>query len=116
MILKSAAYLLMALATCEPAPMLAALFTPAHPIVGRYEVCTTPERITGLLSGEMKIDTLEPLDVFGTAGPYPRFAIARLYGSTRVQVARRGIQQGNDFESDTFISPYPDATLSRLIS
>ena len=116
MIPKSAAYLLMTLLTCEPAPRLAALFTPARPIVGRYDVCTAPDPVESLVSDEVKIDPLDPLEAFGTAGPYPRFALARLYGSARARVARRWIDQGDHFESQTFISPYPDATLTHLVS
>lgn len=116
MILKSAAYLLMALVTCDPSPALAELFTPPHPVVGRYEVCTTAQPISALAPGEITIEAIEPLDAFGGAGAYDRFALVRLYGGTRAQVAHRWIEEGAEVESQTFISPYPDATLTRLIS
>ena len=55
-----------------------------------------------------------PLLAFGTAGPYDRAALARLYGGMRVRVARRWQQRGDQFVSETLLSPYPDATLARL--
>src|SRR6266542_1596855 len=84
---------------CDPA--LTALFTPSRPEVGRYEICTTPHGIgdvtamgaaDGVHYGEM--EALEPLDAFGAAGPYNRGALARLYGGSRVQVARGWAQRG----------------------
>jgi hypothetical protein len=56
-----------------------------------------------------------PVDVFGAAGTYDRFALARLFGSHRPQVARgpRGIH-GLVEESWTLMSPYPSIDLSRL--
>jgi hypothetical protein len=119
MILKAAAYLLTAQLSCDPAPALAALFTPVHPLVGRYETCTTPEPMGAAIAAanvkEARIEAVEPLDAFGAAGPYNRFAVARLYGGTRAAVAHVWIQRGSELESQTFISPYPDPTLTRLI-
>jgi hypothetical protein len=56
-----------------------------------------------------------PFDAFGDAGTYDRFALARLYGATRVMVARgpRGAN-GIVAESWTLLSPYPDPDLTRL--
>jgi hypothetical protein len=115
MILKSAAYLLMTLLTCNPSPALAELFTPPRPIVGRYELCTAADPIAALAPPGTTIDAVEPLDAFGNAGSYDRFALVRVYGATRPQVARRWLMHGAEFESQTFISPYPDATLTRLV-
>jgi hypothetical protein len=118
MILKTLAYLLTALATCQPAPELAELFTPPHPLVGRYEACTTPEPIARAASADFNdiaFEVLEPLDAFGSAGLYDRFAVARLYGGTRATVGRGWVRRGEEFESWTFISPYPDATLTHLV-
>jgi len=101
-------------------PLLAALFTPPRPELGRYEVCTTSAPLETALSQEttiaqdVRIEAFEPLDAFGAAGPYNRAALARLYGGTRVRVARRWQQHGRQFISETLLSPYPDATLSRL--
>jgi len=65
---------------CDPA--LTALFTPARPQLGRFEVCTTDDPLEG------DAEALEPLDAFGAAGPYDRAALQRLYGGTRVRVQR----------------------------
>ncbi len=101
----------MILASCDPA--LAPLFTPPHPHLGRYEVCTSNEPIQAVNGGA--IDALEALDAFGTAGAYDRPALARLYGGTRVQVARGWTTAGGHLESITRLSPYPDPTLTRLL-
>ncbi|HEV3139494.1 MAG TPA: hypothetical protein VGY57_03205, partial [Vicinamibacterales bacterium] len=61
-----------------------------------------------------RITELEPLDAFGSAGRYDRSALARAYGGTRARVARGWRKTGDRFESITLISPYPDATLTRL--
>jgi hypothetical protein len=92
---------------CDPA--LTALFTPRQPLMGRYEVCTTSEPLE-----DDQVEALEALDAFGTAGTYRRSALARLYGGTRVRVARRWTASGGRFESVTRLSPYPDASLTRL--
>jgi hypothetical protein len=92
---------------CEPA--LTALFTPRQPLMGRYEVCTAREPL-GADQGE----ALEALDAFGTAGGYKRSALARLYGGARVRVVRHWTASGDRFESVTRLSPYPDASLTRL--
>jgi hypothetical protein len=101
-------------------PLLTALFTPPRPELGRYEVCTasapleTAANDEGTASQELRIEALEALEAFGAAGPYNRAALARLYGGTRVRVARRWRQHGNQFVSETLLSPYPDATLTHL--
>jgi len=102
----------MILVSCDPA--LLRLFTPAHPRMGRYEVCATSEPIQPLNGGP--IQSLEALDAFGAAGSYDRPALSRLYGGTRVQVARGWTLIGNRFESITRLSPYPDATFTHLQS
>jgi hypothetical protein len=117
MILNLAAYLLAALLGCEPAPRLAAAFTPRRPLVGRYDVCTTGEPIAAVVStlAGVTIETVEPFDAFGGAGPYDRFAVARLYLGVRPHVAHSWIPHDTELESDTFISPYPDPTFTRLL-
>ncbi len=103
-------------------PLLGALFTPPRPELGRYEVCTTSAGLesaaadTGTGGQDVRIEALEALEAFGAAGPYNRAALARLYGGTRVRVVRRWQQRGNEFISETLLSPYPDATLTRLNS
>jgi hypothetical protein len=56
-----------------------------------------------------------PVDAFGQAGNYDRWALARLYGARGPRVARgpKGVD-GRVTESWTLVSPYPDATLQRL--
>jgi len=112
------AYLLAAALSCDPA--LTSLFTPLRPRLGRYEVCTTPDpidRVAAPAPGGPQYapsEMLEPLEAFGAAGPYDRTALARLYAGKRVRVARGWVERGDRFESVTLLSPYPDATLTRL--
>src|SRR5947199_10872196 len=86
-------YAIALLMICDP--VLAALFTPPpRPELGRYEVCTTAQSIEEAVqegAGDRadEIESLEALDAFGTAGPYNRAALARLYGGTRVRVVHR---------------------------
>jgi hypothetical protein len=101
----------MILASCDPA--LIPLFTPPHPHVGRYEVCASSQPIQAVNGGP--IEPLEALDAFGAAGTYDRLALVRLYGGTRVQVARGWTTNGKRFESITRLSPYPDASLTHLL-
>ncbi len=101
----------MILASCDPA--LAPLFTPPRPHLGHYEVCTSGDPIEALNGGP--IEALEALDAFGAAGTYGRPALARLYGGTRLRVARGWTSTGNRFESITRLSPYPDASLTHLL-
>src|SRR6267142_1525764 len=108
-----ATILIMIAQTCDPA--LTALFTPLHPRAGRYEVCTTSDPIETVAERDWKIEALEPLEAFGSAGPYDRFAVSRLYGGRRVQVAHGWHEQDGVLESITLISPYPDASLQRLL-
>ena len=105
------ATVLILLASCDP--RLVALFTPPQPRLGRYEVCASDAPLQGVNGG--RIEALEALDAFGTAGTYDRPALSRLYGGTRVLVARGWTRTGNRFESITRVSPYPDASLTRLL-
>lgn len=105
--------------TCDAA--LAALFTPARPEAGRYEVCTTPTTLDSVIADVTAdgiqlapTEMLNPFEAFGGAGAYNRAALARLYGGRRVRVARGWAQRGDRFESVTLLSPYPDSTLSTL--
>jgi hypothetical protein len=65
--------------------------------------------------GAWQVRSLAPTDAFGLSGPYNRWTVARLYGSTSVRVARgpRG-ENGRVTESWTLVSPYPDRTLRHL--
>jgi hypothetical protein len=102
--------------SCDPA--LTALFTPPRPSVGRYEVCTTTDPLVDVAAAGPHYgptELLEAPDAFGAAGPYNRAALARLYAGKRVRVARGWIEYVDRFESVTLLSPYPDATLTRLL-
>jgi hypothetical protein len=59
-------------------------------------------------------DAVEALDAFGTAGPYRRSALARLYRGRRVRIVRHWTSSGRRIDSVTRLSPYPDASLTRL--
>ena len=102
---------LILLASCDPA--LVSLFTPAHPRLGRYEVCASDAPLQPVNGGD--IEAVEALDAFGTAGSYDRSKLARLYGGTRVRVARGWTRAGDTVESITRLSPYPDPTLTHLL-
>lgn len=99
--------------TCDPA--LTALFTPLHPRLGRYEVCATDEPIEKVAERGWTIEAVEPLDAFGAGGSYDRFAVTRLYRGRRARVARGWRENGDRFESITLISPYPSASLDKLV-
>jgi hypothetical protein len=99
--------------SCDPA--LTALFTPARPQLGRYEVCTTGAPLPEVAQPGWTIGRVVPLDAFGTAGRYDRHAVSRLYGGKGVLMARGWIQRNGVVESITLISPYPDVTLARLV-
>jgi hypothetical protein len=103
-------------------PLLTALFTPFRPEMGRYEVCTTGERLDEVVAAGRAeglrygpVEALEALDAFGSAGPYDRFAVTRLYRGTRARVVRGWRIAGDRFESVTLVSPFPDASLTHLL-
>jgi hypothetical protein len=101
--------------SCDP--RLASLFTPAQPLWGRYEVCTSPrpvDRAAGEGFTYTSVEFLEPLDAFGAAGSYSRTALVQLYRGRRVAVLRGWRDGPARFESVTQLSPYPDPSLSRL--
>jgi hypothetical protein len=102
--------------SCDAA--LAVVFTPRRPSLGRYEVCTTPTAIEEL-RGEAGftysgLEYLEARDVFGSGGAYDRGKLARLYGGQRARVVRGWRAGGDEFESVTLVTPYPDASLDHL--
>jgi hypothetical protein len=99
--------------SCDPG--FAALFVPARPRLGRYEVCATDRPIDEVAEPSWAREELAPLDAFGAAGSYDAHAVSRLYGGSRAVVARGWIQSGDTFEAVTLISPHPDAMLSRLL-
>jgi hypothetical protein len=102
---------------CDPA--LTALFTPRSPQLGHYEVCTSPEPLPAaaerIRHTSWNVESLPPLDAFGTGGSYNRAALSRLFRGQRPSVARGWIQEDGRFESLTLISPYPARSLDRLV-
>ncbi len=112
------AYLLAGALACDPA--LTALVTPRRPTLGRYEVCTTTDPFEDVAAGPGgphygPSELLEPLDAFGAAASSVRAALTRLCAGKRVRVARGWIKYPDRFESVTLLSPYPDATFTRLL-
>jgi hypothetical protein len=114
-----------------PAPALARLFTPLQAPIGAYTVTVLAEGIDAALArvkqalapiasagnpeGSWQMQQLDPLEAFGTAGIYDRSQVARLCIGRRVSVVRGPVERGGKVVAAvTLISPYPDATLSRL--
>jgi hypothetical protein len=95
-------------------PDLATLWTPRHPQLGRYEVCTTSRALTEVADPSWKVEPVAPLDAFGDAGSYNKAAVARLYGGRRPTVARGWVAENGRFVSITLVSPYPDRQLRAL--
>src|SRR2546428_11091291 len=77
-----ATLIIMIAQTCDPA--LTVLFTPPHPRVGRYEVCTSIDPIEAVAERGWTLEAPEPLDAFGSAGPCDRLPGSRLYGGPPV--------------------------------
>jgi hypothetical protein len=99
--------------SCDPG--FQGLFAPPAPRVGRYELCASPRALPDLLPAGWKVRQADPLDVFGTAGPYNRSQLARLYGGQPALVARGFIQDRERLESRTYVSPHPGVGLVRLV-
>jgi hypothetical protein len=114
-----------------PAPALARLFTPLQAPAGTYTVTVLTEGIEGALAlvktalapeasagnppGSWQVQSLDPLEAFGTAGVYDRSKVARLFIGRRVSAVRGPVERGGKVVAAvTLISPYPDASLSRL--
>jgi hypothetical protein len=106
---------------CDAA--LTALFTPRHPRAGTYQVCTTASPLEEAAGADKSahgaqvgaVDALDPLDAFGTSGPYDRSALSRLYGGRRARVARGWWRDGRVLVSTTYVSPHPDRTFTTLV-
>jgi hypothetical protein len=103
---------------CAYDATLTALFTPLHPRLGRYEVCTTPdalEKVAAEAEHPGPVEALDPVDAFGRAGPYEAIRLARLYRGIRPRVVRAWVDRVGRFESVTLISPYPNGSLTQLL-
>jgi hypothetical protein len=111
----------------EPDPALTRLFTPQGAAPGTY--CAVPfgasidtlareyaAREPADAKGAWRVRSVAPLDAFGSAAPYDRPTVAMLFGGKRIRLARGPVRrQGRVVASLTLASPYPDATLTRLM-
>jgi hypothetical protein len=108
---------------------LTRLFTPPDVPPGTYRVLTTSLPIEqvrarfkrdvpmppGVTAAAWQIENGDPGGAFGNSGPYNRAMVAQLYVGRRLSVARGSVlEDGRVIASVTLISPYPDATLTRL--
>ena len=93
---------------------LTALWTPAHPQLGRYEVCTSAHPLAELAGPGWRVETAPPLDALGTAGSFNKMAVSRLYGGSWPSVARGWSAEHGQFQSITLVSPYPNRQLTAL--
>ncbi len=113
--------------TWRPDAALAAEFLPARGWRGAFELAVTDAPLRACLDDERRswpspdaqswtIERVAPTDAFGTIGGYDRMALAKLFGSRRVEVVRAPRRVGGAVvASVTLLSPYPDSTMSRLL-
>jgi len=115
----------------RPSAPLARLFTPRHAAPGAYEVVVldgTIERARAVVAaaaepaaaegrpGPSPVLEMDPLMAFGEAGTYEKTTVARLYAGRKAKVVRIPVERdGRTVAAVTLVSPYPDATLSRLV-
>ena len=99
------------------------LFTPAAAPSGLYTAHRLPEPIEAVaarlrtMAGVPEgwtLESLAPIDAFGSDAPYDRARLARLYGASRPRVARGALPLDGCRAAVTLVSPYPDVTLSTL--
>ena len=61
------------------------------------------------------MDAVDPLDAFGTSGPYDRSARLEVVRRPPARVARGWSRDGRVLVSTTYVSPYPDRTFTALV-
>jgi hypothetical protein len=108
------------------APQYLALFAPR---VHReaYQMSVSPAGLDEVLASYVGDDSLlrapgawqarpeSPRDAFGSGGDYNPWILTRLYGGTQPRVARGPrVHSGRVSESWILVSPYPNASLTRL--
>jgi hypothetical protein len=110
----------------SPDPALARLFTPLSAPAGTYVVYTTSETVEAL-AGRLRALDLSPAPgawqparpeangAFGQDGTYDRARLARLFNGKRVTVVRGSFVRHAQRLAYTLVSPYPDASLSRIV-
>ena len=110
----------------QGSPEYLALFAPAHQRQA-YAIAVsttsldsalaeaTADPMAATVPGAWQAGWESAPDAFGTAGPYNRWLLTRLYGSRQARVAR-GVRmdRGKVIESWTLISPYPSPDLRTL--
>jgi hypothetical protein len=106
---------------------LTRLFTPIAVPPGTYVVYTSTETIEVLTArlrerdgspapGAWEPTRPEAHGAFGQEGAYDRARLARLFNGKRVTVVRGSFVDSGQRLAYTLVSPYPDATLSRIVS
>jgi hypothetical protein len=109
-----------------PDPALTRLFTPLAVPHGTYVVYASAETIEALTSrlraldpspapGAWQATRPEAHGAFGQEGLYDRTRLARLFNGQRVTVVRGSLMREGRRLAYTLVSPYPDATLSRIV-
>ena len=105
---------------------LTRLFTPRAVPAGTYAVYTSSEGIAPLAARLRELDPSpapgawtptrpEAHGAFGQEGVYDRARLARLFNGKRVTVVRGSLLRDGQRLAYTLVSPYPDATLSRIV-
>jgi hypothetical protein len=109
-----------------PDEALTRLFTPLGAPAGTYVVYTSGEAIEPLAAHLRELDPSpapgawtptrpEAHGAFGQEGVYDRARLARLFNGKRVTVVRGSVRRDGQRLAYTLVSPYPDATLSRIV-
>ena len=106
-------------------PALTRRFTPASVAKGTYVAYRSGRPLQDIAAwlsaedrnptpGAWKAERQDALDAFDGASRADRFRIVELYVGTRPLVARGSLLRNGRREAYTLISPYPDASLTRL--
>ena len=109
----------------HPDAALTRLFTPQAVPPGTYVVFRSTETIEALTSRLRALDPSpapgawqptrpEAHGAFGQEGLYDRAGLARLFNGKRVTVVRGSLTRDGRRLAYTLVSPYPEATLSRI--
>jgi hypothetical protein len=106
-------------------PVLTRLLTPRSVLAGTYEVYCSERSIQTIAAdlraedhdpapGAWKAEHQDTLDAFDGASRADRFRLAELYVGIHPLVARGSLVRDGRREGYTLISPYPDASMTRL--
>ncbi|MBK5297219.1 MAG: hypothetical protein JJE40_08680 [Vicinamibacteria bacterium] len=109
-----------------PHQALTRLFTPVAVPPGTYVVYTSSEAIETLTARLRELDPSpspgawepsrpEAHGAFGQEGLYDGARLARLFNGKRITVVRGSFVKDGQRLAYTLVSPYPDATLSRIV-